>query len=185
MATTAESDTTNRQSSIVNLQFGSGFTGLEVNHNIFCHGFRIMTTPTHVTLFIPCLVDILQVTDLCAEFNGQITYHDSCHLRYGLKISEQPRRLIENVHGCRLVEMDESDRCCGFGGSFAVKYPEISTAMLEDKINSIIASGAGTVVGGDIGCLMNISGILSRRRQPIEVLHIAQLLAGKKEGGNG
>jgi len=126
------------------------------------------------------LVDILQITDLGAEFNARITYHDSCHLRYGLKISEQPRRLIEKVHGCRLVEMDESDRCCGFGGSFAVKYPDISTAMLEDKIDSIIASGAETVVGGDMGCLMNISGMLSRRRQPIEVLHIAQLLAGQQ-----
>ncbi len=126
------------------------------------------------------LVDILQVTDLGAEFNGRITYHDSCHLRYGLEISEQPRRLIEKVHGCRLVEMDESGRCCGFGGSFAVKYPEISTAMLEDKIKSIITLGAGTVVGGDMGCLMNISGMLNRRRQPIEVLHIAQLLASRQ-----
>ena len=132
------------------------------------------------------LVDILQITDLGAEFNARITYHDSCHLRYGLKISEQPRRLLEKVHGCRLVEMDESDRCCGFGGSFAVKYPEISTAMLDDKINSIIASGAEAVVGSDMGCLMNIAGMLNRRRQPIEVLHIVQLLAGKKEeGGNG
>ena len=132
------------------------------------------------------LVDVLHVTNLGAKFEGQVTYHDSCHLRYGLKISKQPRRLIESINGCRLVEMDESDRCCGFGGSFAVKYPEISTAMLEDKINRIIASGAGTVVGADMGCLMNIAGMLSRRRQPIEVLHIAQLLAGKKEeGGNG
>lgn len=82
--------------------------------------------------------------------------------------------------------MEESDRCCGFGGSFSVKYPEISSALLEDKINRIIASGAGTVVGADMGCLMNISGMLNRRRQPIEVLHIAQLLTGKKEeGGNG
>ncbi len=127
--------------------------------------------------FTEYLVDILGVSDIGAQYNGQVTYHDSCHLRYGLQISEQPRRLIENIAGCRLVEMEESDRCCGFGGSFAVKYADISTAMGDDKIDRIIATGADTVVGGDMGCLMNISGRLQRRGISTKVLHIAQLLS--------
>jgi L-lactate dehydrogenase complex protein LldE len=74
--------------------------------------------------------------------------------------------------------MNDSDRCCGFGGAFAVKYPEISTAILEDKVNNIIASNAEVVIGCDMGCLMNIQGLLSRKRLPVKTLHIAQLLAG-------
>ena len=129
--------------------------------------------------FTEYLVDVLRVTDIGACYNGQVTYHESCHLRYGLNISRQPRQLIENVDGCRLVEMEEADRCCGFGGSFSVKYPEISTAMLEDKVNRIVASGADTVVGCDMGCLLNISGMVNRRHLPVKVLHIAQLLSGQ------
>ncbi len=129
--------------------------------------------------FTEYLVDILKITDIGARYNGRVTYHDSCHLRYGLNVSGQPRQLIENVAGCQLVEMEESDRCCGFGGSFSVKYPEISTAMLEDKVNRIVASGADAVVGCDMGCLLNISGMINRRRLPVKVLHIAQLLSGQ------
>ncbi|RTZ94945.1 MAG: Fe-S oxidoreductase [Deltaproteobacteria bacterium] len=129
--------------------------------------------------FTEYIVDVLKVTDLGTRYNGQVTYHDSCHLRYGLNISRQPRQLIENVDGCRLVEMEEADRCCGFGGSFSIKYPEISTAMLEDKVNRIVTSGADTVVGCDMGCLLNISGMINRRRLPVKVLHMAQLLSGQ------
>ena len=129
--------------------------------------------------FTEYIVDVLKVTDLGARYNGQVTYHDSCHLRYGLNINRQPRQLIENVDGCRLVEMEEADRCCGFGGSFSIKYPEISTAMLEDKVNRIVTSGADTVVGCDMGCLLNISGMINRRRLPVKVLHMAQLLSGQ------
>jgi len=101
-----------------------------------------------------------------------------------LNISQQPRDLIKAVTGCDLIEMEESDRCCGFGGSFSVKYPEISTAMLEDKVNRIAASGADTVIGCDLGCLLNISGMVSRRHLPIKVLHIAQLLSGQGAGAS-
>lgn len=124
------------------------------------------------------MVDILKIEDVGACYHGKITYHDSCHLLRGLGISEQPRRLIRNIKKAELVEMKDSDRCCGFGGTFSVKYPVISTAMVDDKIDNIIASGADTVTGCDISCLMNIQGRLSRMGSSVKTLHIAQLLAG-------
>jgi len=123
------------------------------------------------------LVDVLGVDDLGSRYEGTVTYHDSCHLLRGLGVAEQPRRLIRNIQGVRLVQMAESDRCCGFGGTFSVKYPDISTAMVDEKISHIIASGAEMVTGCDISCLMNIEGRLSRTGSQIRVLHIAQLLA--------
>ncbi len=124
------------------------------------------------------LVDVLGVDELGSHYTGRITYHDSCHLLRHLRIREQPRRLLSKVAGAEFVEMDDSDRCCGFGGSFSVKYADISEAMLGDKINNIIASGADTVVGCDMGCLMNIQGMLSRRKSGVKTMHIAQILAG-------
>jgi L-lactate dehydrogenase complex protein LldE len=97
-------------------------------------------------------------------------------------VADQPRRLIRAVAGARLVEMRDSDRCCGFGGTFSVKYPEISTALVDEKVENILASGADAVVGCDMGCLMNIQGRLRRRGARVGVLHIAQLLAGDGEG---
>ena len=123
------------------------------------------------------LVDILGVDDLGARFDGVVTYHDSCHLLRNLRIKGQPRRLLNRISGTEFVEMHDSDRCCGFGGSFSIKYADISAAMAQDKVHNIIASGADTVVGCDMGCLMNIQGMLSRRGASIKVLHIAQLLA--------
>ena len=124
------------------------------------------------------LVDILGVDDLGARFDGVVTYHDSCHLLRNLRIKEQPRRLLNKIFGAEFIEMNDSDRCCGFGGSFSFKYGDISAAMAADKVKNIIASGADTVVGCDMGCLMNIQGRLSRRRSSIKTMHIAQLLAG-------
>jgi L-lactate dehydrogenase complex protein LldE len=124
------------------------------------------------------LVDILGVNDLGAHYNGVITYHDSCHLLRYLQIKEQPRSLLRQISGAEFVEMNDSDRCCGFGGSFSLKYADISAAMAEDKANNIIASGADTIVGCDMGCLMNVQGMLSRKGSSIKVMHIAQLLAG-------
>lgn len=125
------------------------------------------------------LVDILEIEDMGAAYNGKITYHDSCHLLRGLGVREQPRHLIRQLKGAEFVEMKDPDRCCGFGGTFSVRYPGISTAMVDDKIRNIIASGADTVTGCDISCLMNIQGRLSRIGSPIKTLHIAQLLVGK------
>ena len=124
------------------------------------------------------LVDILGVVDdLGAHYTGVITYHDSCHLLRNLRIKEQPRSLLRKISGAEFVEMNDSDRCCGFGGSFSFKYADISAAMAEDKVSNIIASGADTVVGCDMGCLMNIQGMLSRQESSIRVMHIAELLA--------
>ena len=123
------------------------------------------------------LVDVLGVEDLGAVYPGKVTYHDSCHLARFLGVRTQPRKLIAKVKGAELVEMADSDRCCGFGGTFAVKYADISVAILEDKVRNILATGADTVLGCDISCLMNIQGFLSRKGYPVKTLHIAQLLA--------
>ena len=131
--------------------------------------------------FTEYLVDILGITDVQAEYPGSVTYHDSCHLSRGLGIARQPRRLLAQVRGLELVEMEDSDTCCGFGGTFSINYPEISVAMVDAKIDNILATGAGTVVGCDSSCLMNILGRLERRGESIKVLHIAQILAGTAE----
>jgi len=135
--------------------------------------------------FSEYLVDVLGVTDpgkeLGSRFHGSITYHDSCHLSRGLGIRRQPRQLLENIPGLSLIEMDESDRCCGFGGTFSVKYPEISSAMVDDKVKTILETGAKAVVGCDVSCLMNISGRLSRIGSTVRALHLAEILANTGE----
>ncbi len=130
--------------------------------------------------FTEYLVDVLGITDVMAEYPGTVTYHDSCHLSRGLGIARQPRRLLGNVRGLELIEMVDSDTCCGFGGTFSINYPEISVAMVDEKITNILATGADAVVGCDISCLMNILGRLSRRGEKVKVLHISQVLAGVK-----
>jgi len=124
------------------------------------------------------LVDVFDIDDVGASYDGKVTYHDSCHLLRGLGVAEQPRRLIRNIKGANLIEMKDADKCCGFGGTFAVKYPQISVAMVDDKISNIIASGADTVTGCDISCLMNIQGRLSRIGSPVKTMHLVKLLAG-------
>jgi len=127
--------------------------------------------------FSEYLVDVLGVEDLGVRFDGKVTYHDSCHLLRGIGVQEQPRKLLTHVLGTELVEMYNSDYCCGFGGAFSVKYPDISNAMVSDKVKNIIDTGADTVVGCDMGCLMNIQGKLSRMGSDIKVMHLAQILA--------
>ncbi len=141
---------------------------------------RARAIGTRTFEFSEYLVDVLGITDVGAEFPGTVTYHDSCHLSRGLGISRQPRLLLGAVRGLELREMADSDTCCGFGGTFSVNYPEISTAMVDEKIANILATGAEAVVGCDISCLMNICGRLSRRGDKVKVLHIAQVLAGIK-----
>jgi L-lactate dehydrogenase complex protein LldE len=126
------------------------------------------------------LVDIMQTHDLGAAWPGRVTYHDSCHLSRMLGVRSQPRTLLSRVRGLELIEMKDSDRCCGFGGTFSVKYPEISTAMVADKAANIVATGADTVVGCDMACLMNIEGFLSRNGHSVQVKHIAQILASEE-----
>jgi L-lactate dehydrogenase complex protein LldE len=123
------------------------------------------------------IVDVLGVEDLGAHYDGTITYHDSCHLLRNLRVKAQPRKLLSKISGAEFIEMNDADRCCGFGGSFSVKYADISAAMAADKVDNIIACGADTVVGCDMGCLMNIQGMLSRKGVDIKIMHIAQILA--------
>ena len=127
--------------------------------------------------FTEFLVDQLGVTDVGATWNGAVTYHDSCHLLRGLGVAAQPRALLDKVKGLTLVEMTRSDECCGFGGTFSAKYPEISEALLETKLANIQAAGTGAVVGCDMGCLMHMQGMIRRRELPISVHHIAEILA--------
>jgi L-lactate dehydrogenase complex protein LldE len=95
-------------------------------------------------------------------------------------VQEQPRKLLRRVDGAEFVEMKNSDYCCGFGGAFAVKYPDISGAMVNDKVDHIVNAGADTVVGCDMGCLLNIAGAVSRRGLPIKTMHMAQILDSRK-----
>jgi L-lactate dehydrogenase complex protein LldE len=123
------------------------------------------------------LSDILGVTSVDAAFAHRVTFHDSCSGLRELGIEAQPRQLLASVQGLDLVEMEESNICCGFGGTFAVKYEEISSAIVDKKAINIEASGAPVLLAGDLGCLMNMAGRLARRGSPIEVRHIAEVLA--------
>jgi L-lactate dehydrogenase complex protein LldE len=124
------------------------------------------------------LTDVLGVRSVEASFAGSVTYHDSCSGLRELGIKGQPRRLLQSVEGLDLVEMQDPDVCCGFGGTFAVKYADISNAIVEKKAGTIEKSGATTLAAGDLGCLMNMAGKLSRRGSQIEVRHVAEILAG-------
>jgi L-lactate dehydrogenase complex protein LldE len=124
------------------------------------------------------LVDVLGVLQVDARCNAVATYHDSCSGLRELGVKAQPRALLGGVAGLKLVEMVNPEVCCGFGGTFCVKYPEISTKMVDDKIANVEASGAGMLLGGDLGCLLNIAGRMRRRGLPIRVMHTAELLAG-------
>jgi L-lactate dehydrogenase complex protein LldE len=122
------------------------------------------------------LVNVLKVEDVGAKFEGKATYHMACHLR-GLGLMSEPERLLKKVKGLELVPLDRFDECCGFGGSFSVRFPEISGAMVGDKAGFIEKSGADVVVATDAGCLMNIAGCLRRRGSKVRTMHLAELLA--------
>ena len=139
---------------------------------------RSLEVGTKTFEFTQYLVDVLGVDDVGSPYCGTVTYHDSCHLLRGLGIREQPRKLIRSVKGATLIEMDDADRCCGFGGAFSFRYPNISSAIVSDKISRIVQTGADAVVSADMGCLMNISGFLSRKKIAVQSLHIAQVLYG-------
>ncbi|MDB5651039.1 MAG: Fe-S oxidoreductase [Hyphomicrobiales bacterium] len=124
------------------------------------------------------LTDVRGVTTVDAAYEGPVTYHDSCSGLRELGIHDQPRKLLASVRGLELVEMDEADVCCGFGGTFAVKYGEISDAIVSKKAAHVTASGAPLLLAGDLGCLMNMAGKLSRAGSAIQVRHVAEVLAG-------
>jgi len=121
------------------------------------------------------LVNVLQVEDVDARFDGKVTYHMACHLR-GLGVKDEPERLLRAVKGLELVPLERFDECCGFGGSFSVRYPGISGAMVGDKSELIEKSGADVVTATDAGCLMNIAGCLRRRGSRVRAMHLAEVL---------
>ncbi len=127
------------------------------------------------------LVDVLGVTEVDAAFEGTVTYHDSCSGLRELGIRRQPRQLLASVEGLKLKELPDADICCGFGGTFCVKYPDISNAIVEKKTASIAASGAETLLAGDLGCLMNMAGKLQREGSRMKARHVAEVLAGRTE----
>ncbi len=127
------------------------------------------------------LTDVRGLTSTQAAYAGTVTYHDSCAGLRELGVKAQPRALLGQVAGLTLAEMAEPEVCCGFGGTFCVKYPDISTRMVSDKTRDIAATGADTLLAGDMGCLLNMAGRLHREGSPIKVRHIAEVLAGMTE----
>lgn len=132
------------------------------------------------------LHDVRGVRGVEARYDGTITYHDSCSGLRELGVKQQPRALLASVAGAKLVELPSAEVCCGFGGTFCVKYPEISDRMVQDKTDHVLATGADTLLAGDMGCLLNMAGKLKRRRleegaRPVRVRHVAEVLAGADE----
>jgi L-lactate dehydrogenase complex protein LldE len=125
------------------------------------------------------LADVRGMKRVDAAFPGAVTYHDSCSGLRELGVKRQPRALLGSVDGLKLVEMRGSEICCGFGGTFCVKYPDISNDMVEKKASDIEATGASVLLAGDMGCLMNMAGKLKRRGSRIEARHVAEVLAGE------
>jgi L-lactate dehydrogenase complex protein LldE len=123
-------------------------------------------------------VDVLKVDKVAAAFEGAVTYHDSCSGLRELGVKAQPRKLLASVQGLTIKEMHDADVCCGFGGTFCVKYPDISNTIVSKKAEHIAASGADTLLAGDLGCLMNMAGRLQRLDKPVRVRHVAEVLAG-------
>jgi L-lactate dehydrogenase complex protein LldE len=123
------------------------------------------------------LTDVMGVRDTGAAFGGTVTYHDSCSGLRELGVKQQPRDLLRAA-GATVVEMAEPEICCGFGGTFCVKYPDISVRMVSDKTQDIVATGAETVLAGDMGCLLNIAGRLQREGATVHARHVAEVLAG-------
>ena len=124
------------------------------------------------------LVDVRGMESVEASFDGSVTYHDSCAGLRELGVHDQPRKLLGSVVGLTMNDLREADVCCGFGGTFCVKYPDISNGIVERKTAAIVESGAGTLLAGDLGCLMNMAGKLQREGKPVAVRHVAEVLAG-------
>jgi L-lactate dehydrogenase complex protein LldE len=123
------------------------------------------------------LVDVRGIERVAATCSQRVTYHDSCSGLRELGIKTQPRKLLSSVQGLQLTEMEDCEVCCGFGGTFSIKFPDISNAMVEKKVTAIAASNAEMVLAGDLGCLMNIAGKMRREGRDIAVRHVAEVLA--------
>ncbi|SDR33419.1 (Fe-S)-binding protein [Thermostaphylospora chromogena] len=127
------------------------------------------------------LVDVLEVTDVGAYFPHRVTYHPTCHSLRGLRLGDRPTRLLERVRGLELVPLPGAEECCGFGGTFALKNPAVSSAMCADKVRGVLDSGAEVLCAADNSCLMHIGGTLRRQRAGVRVMHLAEILAATEE----
>ena len=137
---------------------------------------RAQAIGNRVYEFTEYLVDRLSVTDLGARCDGTLTYHPSCHTLRGMHIDRQPRALLANVRGARLVDLPEADSCCGFGGVFSVEHPELSGEWLKRKIDNLEKTQSPTLVVTEAGCLMHLAGGLHRQKKKQKVIHIAEIL---------
>jgi L-lactate dehydrogenase complex protein LldE len=138
---------------------------------------RIQVAPK-VFEFSMFLTEVAKVEDLGARFDGIVTYHDSCHALRDLRVKEGPRRLLHKVRGLELREMDAAEECCGFGGTFSVKFAGVSGGMARTKLESIQRTGADTIVSVDSSCLMQLQGVISREGLKLKTMHLAEVLAG-------
>ncbi len=136
----------------------------------------VQRVKSRVYEFSEFIVDVMGKKDLGASWNTDATYHRCCHLQRELYVDQQPTKLLAEVDGLELIPMERDEVCCGFGGAFAVKMPTISTAMMDEKLDHIAATGASKVIAGDTGCILHMQGGLRRRGSEVQVLHIAEVL---------
>jgi L-lactate dehydrogenase complex protein LldE len=142
-----------------------------------CAGMLRHQVDTPVAELSEFVVDVLGVEDVGAYFPHRVTFHPTCHSLRELGVGDRPMRLLRAVKGIELVELPQSDECCGFGGTFAVKNAEVSTAMVADKVRAVLDTGAEVVCAADNSCLMQIGGALSRQRTGVRTVHLAEVLA--------
>lgn len=127
--------------------------------------------------FSEFLLDVLKMENFGASLNAKATYHDSCAALRECKIKEGPRRLLSHVKGLEIVEMNDVETCCGFGGTFSVKFEPISVAMADQKINNVVQTGASCIISTDMSCMMQLAGVIKNKSLPIETMHLADVLA--------
>jgi L-lactate dehydrogenase complex protein LldE len=144
---------------------------------------RSLTLSERIFEISQYLVDQASIEDVKASFHGKIAYHKSCHLLRALGIDGQPQKLLSNVKGAEIVPLNAAEQCCGFGGQFAIKYPLISEAMVKQKAQNFLQSGAELLIVSDPGCLLNIEGYLHRHQPHLKAQHIVSFLAKNLEGG--
>ena len=130
------------------------------------------------------LVDVLGITDVGASFPHRVTYHPTCHSLRVTRVGDRPFRLLRAVRGLDLVDLPEAEQCCGFGGTFSLKNADVSVAMANDKADNVVSTGAEYVVAGDNSCLLNIGGVLARRRSSVTPIHLAEILASTEEAAS-
>ncbi|MCP4552212.1 MAG: (Fe-S)-binding protein [Bacteroidetes bacterium] len=148
----------------------------ELFHNTALHN-ECRQVQKNIFEFTEFLVKVLKVTDLGAEFNAKVTYHDSCAALREIKIKDEPRQLLSNVKGLELIEMKDNEVCCGFGGTFSVKHTSISSAMAEQKVLNAIDTGAEYIVSTDLSCLMHQESYAKKQKLPIKIIHLIDVLA--------